>query len=46
VFLLAFCVVYWVDHPEKRPFTWLMVAAFLVAVALPVLGLLATRRGA
>ena len=44
-FLFAFCIVYWVNHPEKRWFTWLMVALFVAAVALPALGLLVARPG-
>jgi hypothetical protein len=42
--LLAFGVVYWVSHPEKRWVTALMVTAFVLALALPLLGLLATSR--
>ena len=42
--LLAFGVVYWVSHPEKRWLTGLMVTAFVVAMALPILGLVATSR--
>jgi hypothetical protein len=44
-FLLAFGVVYWVEHPENRWFTRIMVVAFAAAIALPVLGLLAGTRG-
>jgi hypothetical protein len=43
--LLAFLLVYWVEHPEKRWLTRTLVAVFVLAVALPVLGLLATRHG-
>ena len=39
--LLAFILVYWVDHPEKRWLTRTLVALFALAVALPILGLLA-----
>jgi hypothetical protein len=39
--LLAFGVVYWVTHPEKRWLTPTMAALFTLAVALPVLGLIA-----
>lgn len=45
-FLLALGVVYWVNHPEKRWLTRTMVVAFAVAIALPLLGLLARSRGA
>jgi len=39
--LLAFGIVYWVTHPEKKWLTRVMVVAFAVALALPVLGLIA-----
>lgn len=44
--LLAVGVVYWVNHPEKRWLTWLMVIAFVLAMLLPIAGLMATSRGA
>ena len=44
-FLLAFGVVYWVGHPEKRWLTPLMALAFAAAMMLPLLGLLAKSRG-
>jgi hypothetical protein len=44
--LLASGVVYWVNHPEKRWLTWLLIVAFVLAMALPLAGLLATSRGA
>lgn len=40
--LLAAILCYWVDHPERRWLTWVMVAAFVVLMAFPILGLLAT----
>lgn len=43
--LLAFGVVYWVNHPEKRWLTRVMTVAFAVVILLPVLGLLARSRG-
>lgn len=42
--MLALIVVHWVEHPEKRWLTWVMTAAFVLAMGLPVLGILA--RGA
>ena len=45
-FLLAFGVVYRVNHPEKRWLTAVMAAAFAAAIALPLLGLLARSSGA
>jgi hypothetical protein len=44
-FLLAFGVVYWVEHPKNRWLTRIMVVAFAAAIALPLLGLLAGTRG-
>ena len=44
-FLLAFGVVYWVDHPENRWLTRIMVVAFAASIVLPLLGLLAVSRG-
>jgi hypothetical protein len=39
-FLLAFGIVYWTEHAANRWLNWVMVAAFVVAVGLPILGLL------
>jgi hypothetical protein len=44
-FLLAFGVVYWVSHSEKVWLTWVLVAAFVAAMGLPLLGLLANSVG-
>jgi hypothetical protein len=44
--LLALGVVHWVEHPEKRWLTWVMAVAFVLAMGLPVLGLLAAGAGA
>jgi len=44
--LLASGVVYWVNHSEKRWLTWALAVAFVLAMALPVVGLLAKSRGA
>lgn len=38
--LLALILTYWVDHPEKRWLTWVLLAIFLIFLLLPVLGLL------
>lgn len=43
--LLAVLLVHWVRHPEKRWLTRTLVVLFVIAMALPVLGLLATNRG-
>jgi len=44
--LLAFGVVYWVNHPRTPWLTRVMVAAFILVMSLPILGLLARSRGA
>jgi len=38
--LLSITLFYWVNHPEKRWLTWLLVAAFVVLLLMPLLGLL------
>ena len=43
---LASGVVYWVNHPQKRWFTWVMAVAFVIVMAIPLVGLLAKSRGA
>jgi hypothetical protein len=43
--LLAFGVVYLVNHPEQRWLNRLVIAAFVVAMLLPLAGLLAGSRG-
>jgi hypothetical protein len=43
--LLAFLLVHWVEHAEKRWLTRLLVALFALALALPLLGLLARAHG-
>jgi hypothetical protein len=43
--LLAFGVVYWVNHPGKRWLNRLLVASFVVALVLPLAGLLARPAG-
>jgi hypothetical protein len=43
--LLSVVLSYWVNHPEKKWLTWVMVPAFLLlAVVFPLLGLLAGQR--
>jgi hypothetical protein len=41
--LLSVLTFYWVNHPEKRWLSWLLVILFLLALILPTLGLLASR---
>ena len=43
--LLAALLCYWVDHPERRWLTWLLVAVFVVVMIFPFLGLWATGQG-
>lgn len=38
--LLSVILFYWVNHPEKRWLTWLLVAVFVVMLLMPALGLL------
>jgi len=42
--LLALVLVYWVEHPEKRWVTRVMLALFSLVIALPILGLVTTPR--
>ncbi|MGC9469573.1 MAG: hypothetical protein ACP5HS_13340 [Anaerolineae bacterium] len=39
--LLSVVVTYWVNHPRRRWLTWLLILLFVVALAMPTLGLLA-----
>jgi len=39
-FLLSIILYYWANHPEKRWLDWVLGAAFVIAMLLPVLGLL------
>lgn len=41
--LLSALLCYWVNHPEKNWMNWLLGIIFLIAMALPVLGLLVSR---
>jgi hypothetical protein len=34
---------YWVNHPEKKWISWVMGIAFVVLMALPIIGLLVGR---
>jgi hypothetical protein len=43
--LLAIGVVYWVEHPERRWLTRVMMVAFALVILLPVLGLVVRARG-
>ena len=38
-------LTYWVNHPGKRWLTWLLVAALIIVMALPALGLLMGQAG-
>jgi len=40
--LLSFVTYYWVNHPEKKWLTWVLIAAFCVVLLLPILALLAS----
>jgi hypothetical protein len=40
-FLLAFLTYYWVNHPEKKWIGWIFVVAFVLAVLMSTMGLLA-----
>ncbi len=40
--LFAVTLTYWVEHPEKRWMTWLLAAAFVIMMLLPLMGLLLT----
>lgn len=39
--IFSWLLTYWVTHPEKRWLSWLLAAAFVVALLLPLLGFLA-----
>jgi hypothetical protein len=39
--LLSALLCYWVNHPERKWMTWTLSALYVVAFALPVLGLMA-----
>lgn len=43
--LLSALLCYWVDHPGKKWLSWLLGTLFFIALALPLLGLLATSLG-
>ena len=38
--LLSFCVFYWVNNPEKRWLSWVFGILFVLAVLMPIVGLL------
>lgn len=42
--LLSALLCYWVNHPEKKWLTWTLSIVYAIAIALPLLGLLAQRR--
>jgi hypothetical protein len=37
---LSLILFYWVNHPQKKWLSWVMGAAFVIMMALPILGLL------
>lgn len=39
--LLALVTVYWVNHPEKKWLTWVLIGLFSLTLLFPILGLLA-----
>jgi hypothetical protein len=39
--LLSVLLSYWINHPEKKWLTWTLTVLYAVAIALPLLGLLA-----
>lgn len=41
--LLSAVLFYWVNHPEKKWMTWALGIAFVIFMALPLLGLWATQ---
>jgi hypothetical protein len=38
--LFSLILTYWIRHPEKRWLTWLLAAAFVIVLLLPIMGLL------
>jgi hypothetical protein len=40
-FLLSFLLYHWVNHPDRKWLTRVLIIAFIVCLALPILGLLA-----
>ena len=40
-FLLSAILYYWVNHPEKKWLNWVLGILFVIAICLPLLGLLA-----
>ena len=42
--LLSIILCYWVNHPDKRWLNWVLGAAFVIILTLPILGLLVGRR--
>jgi uncharacterized membrane protein len=45
-FVLSTLLFHWVIHPEKRWLSWLLTGLFIVALGLPILGLLSQPVGA
>lgn len=41
--LFSVLVIYWVNHPEKRWLTWILVVVFALVILFPALGVLVRR---
>ncbi len=39
-FVYSLVLFYWINHPEKRWLTWVLVIMFFILMAFPILGLL------
>jgi hypothetical protein len=39
-FVYSVVLFYWVNHPEKRWLTWVLVVIFCILMLFPILGLL------
>jgi hypothetical protein len=39
-FVYSLVLFYWINHPEKRWLTWLLVIMFFILMTFPILGLL------
>jgi hypothetical protein len=44
-FLLSIVTYYWVNHPEQKWLTWVLVIGFVIVLVLPILGLWAMAAG-
>ena len=39
-FVYSLVLFYWINHPEKRWLTWVLVIMFCILMTFPILGLL------